>query len=486
MKSMLVLVILAFAAAAFAIPTPTEKFLNASFEADQWVTVSSLFGQGSFAVVSADGKEVYVIDTGTGKPVADKQAMAALLVADLKNRTGFDAKVEQAAAFPDAAKNAKAKLEADCMRLTGTDMHDCNDKDTCVLACMSNPNCMNVLYSDGFWEAVLEWTNERKNFGALLASYSDGVGGVSSSGATVEVKSSLLDRLASSSAKMTTNTIFLNRTDEGCGGATATKRCYEYCPKVDYSAARIASQKADLNALKNAHTGIASQPARADAIIAAGAANDNYLATRGNDYQELKLKMQSDLRKLNKSSAELAEKVNDTAIAPMMSSLASFSAQIVADGASGLYRKALGKKSAYEAKHKEVSDRIDSDSRQYDDVAKEISALQVKVAKGKILLGGASASAYESVLARIKSNLTVVTLEQLSSMKSDLSALKVQLIEELAEKATGGGAPDDPAPTGNGSGTQGAAPPAAGGIKLPCLPAFVIACAGLVAFLRKE
>ncbi|MEM2137981.1 MAG: hypothetical protein QW568_02740 [Candidatus Anstonellaceae archaeon] len=482
-----------------------EKFLNASFEADQNVAVMPLLAQGNYAVVSADGTEFYVVDTGTAKPVTDKAALAALLVADARNRTNIDAKIAQALAFPDAVRQAKLATEAKCAQYTGTDTHECTDRQTCIVACKSVPYCSGADgqsgpgFADGFWEATLEWTSDRKAFDELVSSYSSGLESLSSDGSAIDAKVAILDQMSALATKISGNQLFLNRTDPGCSGSNATKRCFEFCSKTDYSIERAASQKANLNALKSAYATVQSQSARTDSILAKGIENNKYLASRGQEFQDLKLRMQSDLRKLNESKIELAKKVTDPSIAPMISSLANFSAQIVAEGQAGLYRKALGKKSAYEARYKEVDDRITSETRQYDDLVKQVDALSEKVGKGAKILGAESTAGYTSRLMEIKSSLTTVTLAELASAKSDIEALKEELTEELAAKATGdappakqggsqqAGAGGSQAQGADGTWQQEAAqPPAQSGGKPPCAPALVMLGIGALAFLRKQ
>jgi hypothetical protein len=313
---------------------------------------------------------------------------------------------------------------------------------------------------------------------------------VSTDGSAIDAKVAILDQMSSLATKISGNQLFLNRTDPGCGGSNATKRCFEFCSKTDYSIERAASEKANLNSLKSAHATVQSQSARADSVLAKGIENNKYLASRGQDFQDLKLQMQSDIRKLNESKTELAKKVTDPSIAPMISSLANFSAQIVADGQAGLYRKALGKKSAYEAKYKEVDDKIASETKQYDDLVRQIDALSEKVGKGAKILGASSTASYTSRLAEIKANVTTVTLAELATAKSSTEALKEELTEELAAKATGEEVPakqgESQPQSGNVSGQGASQPPAQAGGKLPCAPALVMLGIGILAFLRKQ
>lgn len=451
---------------------PLEKFLNTSFEPGQSVGAKALAAPGSLLLIVADGTETYVFDSDAGAAVADKQKLQGLLVADSKSSSGFESKVSSALALESEVKNAKNKSEAECMRLTGMEMHECTDKDTCVLACMSNPNCVNVLYGDGFWEAMLDWANAKKKFDSSLSSYAQGIEAVKSDSAAIDSKSAVLDNLLSTASNISANPVFLDRNDPGCSGSNATLRCFEYCHKINYSSDRLAAEKQNLASLKAALGAVQQQPARAEAILASGAKNDLYLSTRGKDFAELRLKAQNDVKRLNASYEAMSKKVKDAEIPPMIDALSALSAKILADGEAGSYRKALSQKDAFLQESDEINDRMSSDLAKLESVTSEISSLQDKVDKGAWLLGNQTAGSYRAQLGAIKANITssAVTLSQISSARADLDALKLRIVDELSSKATSGAGV-----------AQGAGIPA----KLPCLPGLALLSVLLFAGVRK-
>ncbi len=441
--------------------TPLEKFLNSTFEPGQQVSVQTLLPDPRFAVVLADGSETYAIDTASGSQVSDRQALLSLLVADAKNRTAFDAKAASAAAFPTDVAAGKKDAEAKCMQYTGTDMHDCIDKQSCTIACFSVPQCSSgPLYSDGFWEAVMDWTTGRKGFDSMLAQYSGGMGAISSDTAVVDQKLSALSGLSALSANLSSNQIFLNRSDAQCVGKNAT-RCYEYCPKVDYGAIRIEAEKKNLAALKSAILQVNGQAARADALLAAAAKYDAYVASRGRDLAELENRLQNDAKKLNASYASLSAKVSDADVPGMVSGVAALAANISASGDAGRYRSALSLKQPYEQKYNAALDRMAGDLKAYDALFAKIDSLNGKLDSGAWLLGNQTTSDYKASLAAIKTNLTsagALTPQKMSSASAEIDALADKMADELAAKAT--------------SAPQSAQ--AAAGVKLPCLPGFIL------------
>jgi len=451
-----------------------EKFLNSTFEPGQPTTTSQILPSGDYLLVTADGVETYVLEAATGKPLSDRQKIADLLTADSKNRSGYDTKVASALALESDVKKAKNKTEFDCLRLTGIEMHECSDRDSCIYACKSNPNCDTMLYSDGFWEEILEWNSARKGFEAALASYANGLDAVKTDTSAIDGKISKLNELSAFSKNMTSSQLFLNRSDEGCSGKNATLRCFEYCRKVDYSVGRIDAERQSLLALKNAIVGAQQQLARADAILNASAKSDAYVLSRGRDFAELKLKMANGLSKLGADYAEFSARISDQGIPPQIAALGNLSARIVALGNNGTYKSALDMKKDYEQNYSYISDQMQSELSQYGALLAAIDSAEEKIGKGAWLLGNQTAADYKAQLGQIRANLTSAPVGQqkLITTKSDLEQLAGRLSDEITAKATQGGAA-----LGIGqNGKQGL---------LPCLPAFAVLSIGFIAFFRR-
>jgi hypothetical protein len=436
-----------------------ENFINSSFEPGQKVNYTALLPSSNAVLIAADGVETYVFDTAENKPIYDVSRMSALLAEDSKSRSGFSSLVLQAKSFSQQVLSAKSFNESVCMRLTGTDTHNCTDKDSCVLACMSNPNCATPLYSDGFWESILEWTTLRKKFDSTLSQFDDGIDEIESSTAAIDSKLAVLENLSLIEKQLKNSQLFLNRTDEGCSGPNATKRCFEYCPKIDYSGQAIESQKKSLNDLKKALQDLQRQPSRAAAIANASKQNDLYLSTRLGNFTDLKIRMQRDAIALNRSAKELLEKINDSAIPDMLNSLSNISESIIEAGNQGRYREALSKKKEYESAYSGLSGRMESDMKKYNETISKIDSLMQKANSSKWVLGE-SYEKYSSQLLQIKANLTKspVALSQLDALSSAAAKVGVELAEEVSSKVAQGGA------EASKSNPKSA---------LPCLPAFI-------------
>ena len=492
---------------AFAAQSPFEKFLSVSFEPGQSVGTAALSTPG-YMLITADGKETYVFDLQAGKPVYANGKLQSLLEDDAKSKGGFEAKFSSAQSFSYAALSAKEIDEKKCMQYTGTDMHECVDRDTCVLACKANPYCSGAdgqsgpLYSDGFWEAILDWTASRKAFSSLLLSYNDSMGSIATDAAAINSKISELDSLASLSSNMSKNPLFLNRTDEGCAGG-GSARCFEFCKKIDYSQVRIADQKQNLQSLRTVLAEVQNQPARALAISGNGRLNDGYLANRGRNWEEFRLQMYNAVWKLSGRAAELSKNVTDPAIAPMLGELSNLSATIVAKADAGYYRSALAQREEFESLQSELSGAIDSDSKAHSGMLAAIASALERVGKAEKVIGKESANYYREDIAAISGNVSSApTLEELGAAREKLSALTDVLTAETAAKAVGEEAPQKREPqdanaTQQGNATQQPPAPAQKDQKpsypqpmqlpgIPCLPAAALLLLVLAAVGKRE
>lgn len=436
--------IMLLSASAFASQAPLEKFLNGSFEPGQRVETTLLAADGSFIspasgpfyLVAADGVETYVLDAPSGKTV-ESPYLSALLEYDAINSTGYQQKLDRALAFPGEAAAAKNEAERKCMQYTGTDMHPCFDKQSCTIACFAVPLCSTPLYSDGFWEAMLDWTKSRENFTSLLADYENGLAGVGTYGSVLDYKSGLLDSLSATAQNISKNPLFLNRTDEGCAGG-GTVRCFEFCPKIDYSSARIAAQKQNLAQLKQAMAAVSGQKARAEAIEKAGQKNDEYLSSRGRDYQELRLYMLNTEKRLQARGIYLSKNVTDPELAPLLESLSGISSSIQAKADSGRYRAALAGRKEFEAKEAETEGRMDSDEKAHSDMLFAVQKTSGRLDKAEGIIGKESAGQYREDLAAISETLFAApTFGEIGAARGKLDTINTVLTAEIAAKAVG-------------------------------------------------
>ena len=462
-KSALMCSIVLFALA-FSASVPVEKFINSSFEPDQNVTLQPLLG-GNFTLVSADGVETYVLDSSSGKPVADRGQLAGMLASDIKERSGFGAMLASALSFADGVSAAKQPEEAKCMQYLGVDMHDCNDKQSCTVACFSVPQCDAVVRAGGFIEAMQQWNSDRKSFDSLLSSYSQSVGNVSSDPSAMDRQLSILSQLSALSSNLSSSPLFLNSTDYGCANGTA--RCFNYCPKANYSSGAIAAKMQNLALLKAQLAQVSAQSPRASAILANGSQNDKYLSTRSGKFQDLQMEALNGVRTLTNKSAQTAGKVSDPAVQSALAAVSNLSSQISTLGQAGLYRQALALKPRFEQASSAAAARIDSDVQAYSALSTELGILSATANNSGVILGGQSAASYSAQISGLQSRLaSPMSLQDIASAAASAEQIKGNLTSEIAQKLTGG--------------VQSSLPS-----KLPCLPGLaLLAVLGFVTYRR--
>ena len=382
--------------------SPLASFVSASFEPDGAVQTSPLLADGNYYMVSLAGEETYVVDASGGNAVLDPILLKEILLGDTRNRGGYDAKVASAIAFPESARAAKRVAEGQCLQYIGDDGDPgCIDKQSCLVSCFSVPQCEIIVQSDGFLESAMDWNSKRKGYESLLDSYSSGIEAIRFDPRAIDAKIGVLANLSSLAANMSQNGIFLEKQAAGCIGPNATRRCYEYCPRIGYSEALIASQSQSLSSLKLLLAQISQQQDRAAALLERSSRNDAYVASRGRDYEDFRIRMQNDMRSLQKQAAELNKTVSDPQVAVMVSQLEDVSGRAKNYSDAGYYRQALALRTIFDPLSNMTFSRIAADNAAYDGLKSGMDALSGRVQGSIWLIGSESAAAYYARIAAL-------------------------------------------------------------------------------------
>lgn len=427
-------------------PAIISKFTAYAFEPDQGVQAAKLLAEGDYYLISAGGNETYVVDASNGSTVLDSARLSDLLEQDARNRGGFDAMLSSAEAFAGAVNDAKAKDEALCVQYIGDDEgHPCTGRESCLVSCFSVPQCEIIVQSDGFLESMMDWNFKRKDFAAGLSAFSSGIEAIRFDTRAIDSKTAVLANLSALAANMSQNGIFLNKEEAGCSGPNATRRCYEYCPKIDYSPQLISSQSQNLAALKATLAKVFQQQPRAELILNKSAENDAYLASRGRDYEDFRMRMKNDIRNLKLEAGVLASTVNDTQVAAMVSQLENISSRAANLSGSGFYRQALALRPSFESQSNATGARIGSDEAKFTALSSGMSDFASKVKSSAWLIGNASAATHLQDLSALQANYTTpLTLPEISAASGELSLLAQALDAEIASKAVQAGNSSSP------------------------------------------
>ena len=416
-------------------------FISTHFEPDTPAQATALLADGNFYLVSSSGKEIYVVNASSGKSVSDLSLISDILGQDTRSREEYEEKISSAIEFPGLVNDAKMLSEGKCLQYIGDDSDPgCYDRQSCLVSCFSVPQCEIIVQSDGFLEAAMDWDFRRKEYASLVEAYSDGIEAVRFDPHTIDRKLSILSNMSLLAQNMSQNEIFLDKEEAGCTGRNITRRCYEYCPKIDYSQPLISYQAQSLASLKNALAKLGQQQSRAQAILNSSLENDAYVSSRGKDYEEFRLRMKNEINTLKAENAVLAQTVYDPQINISIMQLEGIFNESKNYSESGYYRKALALRSQFEPLSNATSALVDFDNGQYIALALEMENFSSKAKSSAWLIGNQSSAAHLSKLAALKANYTApLTLSGLSAANATLSALSSSLAAEIASKAVQAG-----------------------------------------------
>lgn len=470
----------------FAAKDPLSLFLNRSFEPDQSVSALSLSGAGSAGLylVSAGGSETYIFNATSGKWIAEQGQISAILLADLFNRTAFEAKARALENLSSEISAAKKAKEGKCLQYTGLDSHPCTDKQSCLVSCFAVPQCEIVVQSDTFLEAMMDWNAQRQKFDLYLLTYSTQIEAIRTDSAAIDAKDAILSKLYLLAENMSNNAMFLTRNDSQCQDGNL--KCYEYCPKNDYSQTRIQSARQTLSDLKSTLRTVSQQQSRSAAIANRTSENEQYLATRGARFQEFRIEMASGISRLSGEINSLKNSLSDPDLEPAFAQLSQMSQSINSQADSGLLRQALSRKDAYESAQSAIEDRLAYDASALSSLRSKITSLRRRLNDSERIIGKPSADGYRANITIVEiliappkqatgannsSSAALLTLDEVSTHSASLDALNYSLTVEIAAKATGGS---------GGTGVPVQLPKG-----IPCLPALLAPFALAFAFLRK-
>jgi len=423
-------------------------FISTHFEPDAPAQATALLADGNFYLVTSGGNEIYVVNASSGKSVPGISLLADILEQDTRSREGYEEKIASAIAFPGLAGDAKKINEDKCLQYIGVDSDPgCYDKQSCLVSCFSVPQCEIIVQSDGFLEASMDWNSRRKEFASGLGAFSNGIEAIRFDASAIDARLEILSNLLLLAQNMSQNEIFLDKEAEGCSGRNITRRCYEYCPAIDYSQQLISSQAQSLSSLKNTLAKIGQQGSRAEAISNRSSENDAYVSSRGKDYEEFRMRMKNEINALKAESSALAETVYDPQINVSIGQLESIFNKSKNYSEAGYYKKALALRPQFDSLANDTGQQVNYDKAAYVSYMMGVSGIEENLKNSAWLIGNASVSYYRANLTALKANytapLTLAGIEEASLIAKSLGA---SLEAEIASKAVQAGNSSSPPP----------------------------------------
>ncbi len=128
---------------------------------------------GNYQLVSISRKPTFLLSEqeDTFTIIADREAIAAVLRADAIASMRMGETVDESLLLLVDFNDSRQPAEAECRRLTGTDRFPCIDKDSCIVACRSVPNCETALsYSIDSIRALQNWLSASAELDTAVSS----------------------------------------------------------------------------------------------------------------------------------------------------------------------------------------------------------------------------------------------------------------------------------------------------------------------------
>lgn len=463
-----------------------ESFLSSTFEPGwQPSTTALYFTSGTYTLMLVDGQETFIFDHSTGSPISSQEALEQVLKEDIYAKANYAQVLANSQSLAQQVRDAKQQTEGQCLLYTGIAQHPCIDKDTCIVACSSAPICANgLLYSEGGWESLLAWSDEKKEFDAALSSFEQDIESIVAGAAAIDPKISRLDAMLASISAIGENPLFLNHTDFGC--SNGTRRCFEFCEKINYSVELISSQRDALSTLKLSLALLPGQPARAAALLNRTLEAQYYVATRASKFYTLKINMAAETSALQKQYSQLP--LTDAQLGVRISLLSNLSTQIAAQGDNGSLRIALSRSGEFSQQAAGIKSSLDLLSSSYNSLQKSANGLDAKLQKSRAIIGNETAAMFSRNLSIIQARLLAKPpSSEIAQLGSKIASLEASLDKEIVSSSIGQ-ANQTPAPPLPPSQPEQAPPsslPPASSGEACALPIGLIALITLFAFYSK-
>ena len=322
MKPALVFAMLAFLPAALFSAAPADSFISKYVEADQQTSYSGIFtNSGKYFIMKLDGLETFLMDNITGQPVEGSVTMERLLREDVYARAEFENKKAGLLSTIREFNTTKYENERKCRQYTGTDTHQCKDRESCVVACFAVPVCTTIINADGFWQSVYNWSESTYRLDSVASQFEPGIGGIAQGGAVIDSQIAKLDEMIFIARANWENSLFKNRSFPECVGLGAA-RCFDFCPRIEYSISKLQSARSTLVVLKTQLSALSLQQARAGKIIERGDAQKKYVEGRGAMLAQHRIFVVGAVFNASEAFGEANKTLNDSQLRVLMWQLA--------------------------------------------------------------------------------------------------------------------------------------------------------------------
>ncbi|PIT84920.1 hypothetical protein COU37_00145 [Candidatus Micrarchaeota archaeon CG10_big_fil_rev_8_21_14_0_10_45_29] len=405
----------------FAYPAELAKFTEAGMQADamQLKTAQDAY------LATIEGKErIMLVD---GKVVEDEAQIQKLLEEHIVASSGFDENLASSNAEYEKLKEEISKAHSKCAQYTGLDNHECNDRESCIVAAFSVPQAASMVNADGFWETMKEWKGLWQDTSAQITATSDAFSATEKETSTAAKIGEEMKKLQKLAVEHNTHRIALNRTDEQCLVPGAV--CYEYCPKINYEFGAWEAQAQKWNDVQNTLSEIGGAKERSAQI----AANTKEWV----EFTKNKAKMWTDAKNnLNsldgKISSALSGKFSDSSLNAKYGEFGQKKDEAIALANEGKFYAALQINDEISAQGDEIIAAAKKHEENIASIEKMLEEMQLPVEK---VADSEISAKYDAIKLRAKEPVEASKIE---GLLTDAKALEQEVLAMVAKKTMSG------------------------------------------------
>ena len=406
----------------FSAPSELQRYVEPQMQAD----VLQLQGAQDAYLATIEGKERMLISGG--KVVEDEAQIQKLLEEHIIASSGFDENIVASKVEYEKLKGEISKAHSLCAQYTGLDNHECNDRESCIVAAFSVPQAAMMVNADGFWETMIVWGKIWKDTSSQVTATGELLGTPVKTASTATQIADNMKKLQKLADTHNTNKIALNKTDAPCLESGAV--CYEYCPKINYEFGAWEAQAQKWNEVQKALLEIEGIQERSAQIAANTKEWVEFTDNKATQWTSAKNKLSSMNSAI--SSALEGGKFADSSLDAAYASFKQKSDEAMQMAADGRFYAALKLNEGLAAQGDEIISAAKKHEENIASIEKILDEMQMPLEK---VSDDALSAKYDAIKLRAKEPVEASKIE---GLLSDAKALEQEVLAMVAKKTMSG------------------------------------------------